>query len=163
LKVGDKVEARFQGRSKWFKATIIQSHAYGTFDVEYEDGDRETNVAAELIRPVEGARRDERSRDQARREGASLEIGDKVEAQFKGGKKFFPCKITAVNRDGSYDVRYDDGDRESDLPAERVRKPEARQGRSTGAKEPQVSPSDRSVLVELRAGSRRHPKMETTG
>jgi hypothetical protein len=60
LKVGDKVEARFQGRSKWFKATIIQSHAYGTFDVEYEDGDRETNVAAELIRPVEGARRDDR-------------------------------------------------------------------------------------------------------
>jgi hypothetical protein len=65
-----------------------------------------------------------------------------VEAQFKGGKKFFPCRITAVNRDGTYDVRYDDGDSESDLPAERVRKPEATQTPMAGAEVSQVSPAD---------------------
>jgi hypothetical protein len=84
----------------------------------------------------------------AARNPSALTVGDKVEAQFKGGKKWFPAKITAVNRDGTYDVRYDDGDSEWEVLPERVRKPGASAGQSAGAEEPQVSPTDPSVLVE---------------
>jgi hypothetical protein len=84
----------------------------------------------------------------AARNPSALTVGDKVEAQFKGGKKWFPCKITAVHCNGTYDVRYDDGDRECDVLPEHVRKPEATQTPSTGAEEPQVSPIDRGALVE---------------
>jgi hypothetical protein len=82
-----------------------------------------------------------------------LKVGDKVEAQFKGGKEWFAAWITAVNRDGTYDLGYDDGDKEASVPWQRVRKPEARQTPSTGAEEEgpekaQVSPTNRGVLGE---------------
>ena len=38
--------------------------------------------------------------------------GEKVEAQFKGRGKHFPGKIRKVNGDGTYDVLFDDGDRD---------------------------------------------------
>jgi hypothetical protein len=53
LKVGAKVEARFGGGARWFKGRVARAHDNGTFDVEYEDGDRESHVSAELIRPLE--------------------------------------------------------------------------------------------------------------
>jgi hypothetical protein len=84
----------------------------------------------------------------AARDPSALKVGDKVEARFRGGRKFFAGTISAVNRDGTYDVRYDDGDKEASIPAEDVRKPGANLGQSEGAKESQVSPSNRGVLVE---------------
>jgi hypothetical protein len=36
----------------------------------------------------------------------------KVNANYKGKGKFFGGKIKRDNRDGTYDIAYDDGDRE---------------------------------------------------
>ena len=41
-----------------------------------------------------------------------LREGDKVEARCKGSKKHFAGKIYLDNRDGTYDVKFDDGDRD---------------------------------------------------
>ena len=70
----------------------------------------QVGVAAELIqslelddRPIQGAgsRLDE------------FEEGDKVEALYKGkGTKWFSGVVKRVNRDGTYEIRYDDGDNE---------------------------------------------------
>jgi hypothetical protein len=49
--VGDRVEARFRGRAKYFSGRILKAHADGSFDIEYDDGDKEYNVAAALVRP----------------------------------------------------------------------------------------------------------------
>ena len=43
-----------------------------------------------------------------------VERGERVEAQFRGKpkNKFYKGKISKVNRDGTYDVKFDDGDRD---------------------------------------------------
>jgi hypothetical protein len=57
LEAGDRAETRFRGKSKWFKGRILKSHGDGTFDVRYDDGDRETNVNADLIQSLEMPKR----------------------------------------------------------------------------------------------------------
>ena len=37
----------------------------------------------------------------------------KVEARFRGKTRYYPGKISRDNRDGTYDISYDDGDRET--------------------------------------------------
>jgi len=47
--VGARVEARFEGGDEWYAGVIENVHK-GAYDVAYDDGDRETNVAAALVR-----------------------------------------------------------------------------------------------------------------
>ena len=46
---GDRVEAQFQGGQQWYAGTISRKTATG-YDVDYDDGDKEQNVAVTLIR-----------------------------------------------------------------------------------------------------------------
>jgi hypothetical protein len=71
----------------------------------YWQGEKETYVSASLIRPGEvpcSPKSLRLSNDATFREGA------KVEARFRGKAKFYPGVIRRVNRDGSYDIDYDD-------------------------------------------------------
>ncbi|KAG6610863.1 Tudor-like, plant [Phytophthora cinnamomi] len=47
----------------------------------------------------------------------ALEVGDTVKARCNGGSRWFPGKIIRVNRDGTYDVEYEDGDIEKKMAA----------------------------------------------
>ncbi|TMW64049.1 hypothetical protein Poli38472_014166 [Pythium oligandrum] len=50
---GQRVEARFQGQTKYYPGKIQRVHAReDTYDVLYDDGDEETHVARRLIRAV---------------------------------------------------------------------------------------------------------------
>ena len=49
FEVGDRVEARFQGKAKYYAGTI-EALAKGGYDVAYDDGDRERSVAEALVR-----------------------------------------------------------------------------------------------------------------
>nr|CCA20421.1 conserved hypothetical protein [Albugo laibachii Nc14] len=40
----------------------------------------------------------------------ALKLGDRVEAQFQSGERYYPGKVSAVNEDGTYEIQYDDGD-----------------------------------------------------
>ncbi|GMI29033.1 hypothetical protein TeGR_g2542, partial [Tetraparma gracilis] len=48
-------------------------------------------------------------------DAGGLSKGDKVEARYRGGAKFYPGKIARVNGDGTFDINYDDGDKEEDV------------------------------------------------
>lgn len=109
---GQKVEARFRGRAKWFKGKVQRVNRDGTYDIEYEDGDNERDVAADMVRALE------ESKPAAPK---AFEEGQTVEGRFKGGAKWFKATITRVNRDGTYDLTYEDGDKERDVAAEHVR------------------------------------------
>jgi hypothetical protein len=51
LTLGARVEAKFQGvGEEWYLARIVAVHDDGSFDVEYDDGDREFEVEPEHIR-----------------------------------------------------------------------------------------------------------------
>ena len=51
----------------------------------------------------------------------ALKRWDKVEANFKGKGKWFKGKVSRVNDDDTYDILFDDGDRERKVPRDRIR------------------------------------------
>ena len=55
LSEGARVEARYRGKSKWYAGKVGRAHADGTYDVDYDDGEAERNVRAELVRPSLGS------------------------------------------------------------------------------------------------------------
>ena len=48
-----------------------------------------------------------------------LEKGDKVMANYRNGGRWYPGKIARERMNGTYDVEYDDGDREQDVERDR--------------------------------------------
>jgi hypothetical protein len=108
MKEGDQVVARHGGQGKWFPGTVGAVHGDGTYDLTYEDGDKETKVAQHRIR---------RKEDKAR---ALFSDGDVVDVRHGGGKKYFPGKIEKSNGDGTYSVVYDDGDKETAVAHELI-------------------------------------------
>ena len=114
LREGDAVEARYRGREKYYKGTITRDRGDGTFDIDYDDGEKETRVAERLIRKKETR---PSSRSRSRDAGSSrLSKGDKVKANYRERGKFYPGKITRDNGDDTYDIAYDDGERETRVP-----------------------------------------------
>ena len=51
----------------------------------------------------------------------SISKGDRVEAKLKGWTKYYKGKITRENRDGTYDIVFDDGDRKSKVDAKLIK------------------------------------------
>ena len=66
MEVGDKIEARFGGRSRWFKGKISRKNRDGSYDVLYNDGDRERGVKSDLIRRIGGSSSSSRSKSPGR-------------------------------------------------------------------------------------------------
>jgi len=53
---------------------------------------------------------------------ARFKYGDRIEARFRGRSvRYFPGRIAKVNSDGTYDIRYDDGDVENNAKEEHIR------------------------------------------
>merc|ERR1711907_45780 len=105
-----KVTANYKGKGKYFGGRIKRDNRDGTYDINYDDGDREMGVREVDIRAEDSE--DDRDRDRGRSRGSRLEEGMKVTANYKGKGKYFGGRIKRDNRDGTYDINYDDGDRE---------------------------------------------------
>ena len=116
LRVGSKVKARYRGRSKYYPGVISRDRGDGTYDIDYDDGEQETRVAAELI---DGGDDGAGSRSPSRR-GARLRVGSKVKARYRGRSKYYPGKISRDRGDGTYDIDYDDGEQETRVAAELI-------------------------------------------
>ncbi|KAJ1453684.1 hypothetical protein M885DRAFT_273210 [Pelagophyceae sp. CCMP2097] len=114
LAVGDAVEARYRGKGKYYPGRIGAVGGDGTFNVDYDDGEKETGVGRDLIRRVGAAPAVASAND--------LAVGDLVEARYKGKGKFYAGRIGAVGGDGTYNVDYDDGEKESGVARALIRK-----------------------------------------
>ena len=44
-------------------------------------------------------------------------MGETVEARYKNGSQYYKGNIVSVNSNGTYDIRYDDGDEERNVSA----------------------------------------------
>ena len=116
---GTKVEARYKGRSKYYPGRISRVRLNGTFDIDYDDGEKETGVTKDLIRLLE---KSSKSRSRVVDDGVMrFEEGMKVEGQYKGRSKFYPGKIVRVREDGTFDIDYDDGEKETRVKEEFIR------------------------------------------
>ena len=45
---------------------------------------------------------------------------DKVEARYRGGSTWYPGKISAINDDGTYSIKYDDGHQEKKVDSQYI-------------------------------------------
>ena len=75
----------------------------------YDDGDKERGVKRRSIKASDDG-------DSGSPRGGSskseLSRGTKVSVDYHGKGKYFPGSISRVNSDGTYDILYDDGDKE---------------------------------------------------
>ena len=107
---GDKIEARFRAGRQWFLGKIIRVRSDGTYDILYEDGDEEKFVKEKLVRK---SRRGKNKKDFSK--------GDNVEARYGGHDKFYKGIIHKIRSDGTFDVKYEDGDIEKRVPVNLIR------------------------------------------
>ncbi|ETW10135.1 hypothetical protein H310_00507 [Aphanomyces invadans] len=127
FKEGEKVEAQYKGKSKFYPGVISRARLNGTYDIDYDDGEKETGVAADLIRSKEKSSPKKKSSDDSADEIKSKKFkeGEKVEAQYKGKSKFYPGVISRCRLNGTYDIDYDDGEKEKEVDAKLIRSKES--------------------------------------
>jgi hypothetical protein len=112
---GDKVEAKYRGGSRYYKGKITRKRLNGTFDILYDDGEKEMGVSEEMVRAVGGSSGG----------GDGFTEGDKIEAKYRGGSRYYKGKITRERQNGTFDILYDDGEKEMGVDAALIRKVEA--------------------------------------
>jgi len=131
--VGDRIEALYKGKGKkYYKGKVTRVNRDGTYDLEFDDGDKDLGALAKNMRRAGSATITARS--PSRGGLASLEevsgesddafaVGDRIEALYKGkGTRYYKGKVTRVNRDGTYDLEYDDGDKDLGALAKNIRR-----------------------------------------
>jgi hypothetical protein len=114
--VGQKVMVNYGGDGDYFEGTVKQARGDGTYDVVYDDGDEEEGVSANLIRAT--------NETQAALLPSEAPVqwseGQKVKANYGGEGEYFGGVIMRCREDGTYDVRYDDGDGEEGVGADMI-------------------------------------------
>jgi len=74
---------RYKGKSKYYKGEIGRDNRDGTYDVNYDDGEKERGVKASLIKSLEKSKSPKKSRRDVSdtEDEASFSRGEKVEAR----------------------------------------------------------------------------------
>jgi hypothetical protein len=106
-RMGEKVEARYNGGMTWLPGQILFADHDGSYDIRYENGREENKVPGRFIRP--------RGNITSRTTGSDFDvpvfsINSRVEARHRGGSKWFLGRVTFVGNDGTYSIRYEDGE-----------------------------------------------------
>ena len=108
-----EVFVRYQGKGVFFPATIMDiNESAATMEIAYDDGDQEQGVLFHLVKPLTSP---------------LFDLHEPVECRFGDGAQAFPGQIAAVHKPKSseqrfctYDVLYEDGDSELEVPPERI-------------------------------------------
>lgn len=111
-----KVRANFRGKGQWYPGCISRVHADGTFNISFDDGEKETFVARSCIQlPPD-----------PEFVNCSLKEGYQVEANFADAGKWYPAHVDLVHSDNTYDVVYEDGRKETRVQLTSLRQDTAR-------------------------------------
>jgi hypothetical protein len=121
FRVGMAIDARYGGKETWYSGKVCEVHGDGTYSIEYADGDKETNIVEEFIRPMEEAPPASAPTEETPAADTPLEMGLSVEAKYGGKPIWYGGKILGVHGDGTYDIMYDDGDAETQVPRSKIR------------------------------------------
>jgi ankyrin repeat protein len=113
---GDKVEAQFKGKGKFYPGTVTAANDDGTINVTFDDGDKDSNIKPEGFRVVSQI-----TASEAAAQPSNVKVDDRVEAQYKGKGKHYPGKVVAINEDGTVEVLFDDGDKDTSVKPENFR------------------------------------------
>jgi EF hand/EF-hand domain pair len=141
-KLGAAVETRRSSTGKRSRCTVVAVHRDGSYDVRFADGDVEERIAARLVTAAT-------SRAPSETEAEGHKLGAAVEARRAGGRTFSRATVTAVHRDGSYDVRFADGDTEQRLQPRLLRAASSKGGHDSGASDSDTAATAAAAAVKL--------------
>ena len=115
---GDRVEAKVKGWTKYYKGEITSENRDGTYDIKFDDGERKSGVKSSQIKSKKKIRNHHlvvavMMKVMQMAMMINIKRGDRVEAKVSGWTKYYSGEITRVNRDGTYDIKFDDGERKS--------------------------------------------------
>ncbi|TMW64474.1 hypothetical protein Poli38472_011354 [Pythium oligandrum] len=173
LSTGDVVEANYKGKGRFYRGKIIRKHVDGTFDIEYDDGDVEKRVEAENVKATGHVREDDSDDSHVPRGSpANRVIAKKAEKRVnlvhsddscdsdKGqrrSKTTREARVLSHNSDGTYTIRYSNGDVEEDAPTKALKRlrssadssqDEERGERRVKIPDESMSSTDRLFLLE---------------
>lgn len=104
-RVCQRVQGNYRGRGRWYSARVTKSLGSGRYMVQYDDGDKES-LDANKLRPVSGS-------DSYRL--VRFRLGQRIMGNYRGNGRWFAGQITRVNSQCSYNIRYNDGDTDTDM------------------------------------------------
>jgi GTPase SAR1 family protein len=127
IEEGDKVEANYRGRGRYFPAKVRRDRGDGTYDLDYDDGETELRASEDMIRLLsKGASRATPVAAPAVSTGAPkkasepaqipLAVGMKVQRAYRGKGALCSGRVTAVSANGTATVAYDGGFVETNVP-----------------------------------------------
>jgi hypothetical protein len=97
---------RVRNDGVYYDGRIVAMHDGGTFDVLTEKIGLKKNVTMAMLQ----------------RSSHVLEVGAVIQALFQGkGDTWYRGRISKVNKDGTFDVVYSDGDKEYSVEPEHIR------------------------------------------
>ena len=94
--------------SKWWQSRVVASVDTG-LTVAYAEGGKETIEAHDLAERVR------------RYETGGISVHSRVQANFEDGGVYFEGAISSVNGNGTFDIKYDDGDEEKQVRRDFIR------------------------------------------
>ena len=103
-RLGAAVEVRYRGGSDWVFGLVSGVNPDGCCSIRYEDGEEEMSVAHRHIRlPSDSG---------AANKDLPFQVGKRVDVRYKGKVKYFPGVIIRERLNGTFDIDYDDGEKE---------------------------------------------------
>ena len=120
---GDRIEGNIDGN--WYLGVITKVHPLGTFDILYDDGDVDPYTPRHMFRLIdmEPVLLDSSNAITQKEEVPLYRVGQPIRANYEGGGQWFDGLISKINRDGTYVVHYDDGDKEAAVPPQFIKPP----------------------------------------
>jgi hypothetical protein len=123
--IGDKIQVRKNVGEEYEDGTIFKIYQKEDDDDDDEEEDEELlfdikleKKREEMVMVLAGIH----PRDMRRFDNTAFRKGDHIVARYKDDEEWFPGRIVHVNTDGTYFIRYMDGDLEKKVPKARISK-----------------------------------------
>merc|ERR1711880_14405 len=138
---------------------ITRVNRDGTYDIKFDDGERKSGVKSSQIKSKASKSKKKsssrRSDDESDADDAGYERGDKVEAKVSGWTKYYPGEITRVNSDGTYDIKFEDGERKSGVKKSQIKSKSSSSSRKSSSRDRDRDRDDSdSESEDLRRGDK---------
>ena len=148
--VGDRVEAKCEGWSKYFKGEITRVNGNGTYDIKFDDGERKRGVESTLVRTLIKT-----SISTDKKLNADVYRGARVEAKVSGWTKYYRGEVIKDNGDQTYDILFEDGDRKYGIRLSQIRPLDGGSGRGVVSPRPsRNTPRERVGLNTLNTNTK---------
>ena len=128
-KLGDRVEAKLDGWTKYYAGEIIRVNNDETFDLKFDDGELKSRVKKSQLKRKHHHHHkhhrhgdDQAENSQVKKKPATpYDVNERVEAKCTGWVKAYAGTITNVNDDGTFDIKFDDGETKKGVKLDEIK------------------------------------------